>query len=205
MTVQGIAALTTIAALLFIEEVGVPLPMFPADGLLLSAGILAATGPLPAAVILPLLVVTDVAGATVGYSWVRAVGRKPLRRLAGWLGAGRALDRLSAKMRTAGAAAVFATRLVPGTRVYTNLVAGAVGMRPRTFLAGMVPASAVWVVGICSLGLAIGSRAARYLQGVQQVDLDVVLGLALASAAYLAVRVALRRHRRNDVPAAPIE
>ncbi|MBO0687447.1 MAG: VTT domain-containing protein [Candidatus Dormibacteraeota bacterium] len=205
MTVPAITALASIAALLFIEEVGVPLPMFPADGLLLSSGILAATGSLPAAVVLPLLFITDVAGATIGYSWVRAVGREPLRRLAGWLGAGRAVDRLSGKMRTAGAAGVFATRLVPGTRVYTNLVAGAVGMRPRTFLAGMLPASAVWVVGISSLGLAIGNRADRYLQGVQQLDRDVVLGLALVSAAYLAVRVVLRHRRQNDVPAAPIE
>ncbi|MBO0688840.1 MAG: VTT domain-containing protein [Candidatus Dormibacteraeota bacterium] len=197
MNAQAAVALASIAALLLVEEIGVPLPMFPADGLLIAAGILATTRSIPGALIVAALVLTDTCGAVIGYMWVRVAGREPLRRIAGRVGVLPAFDRLSTRLRASGAPGIFMTRLVPGTRVYTNLVSGAVGVRPRTFLIGTVPASALWVTAIVSLGMLVGQQAARYVRGFEQVSLDLVLALGLASIAYLALRVIPGRHRRR--------
>lgn len=197
MTGAGLAAMAVILGLLFIEEVGVPLPMFPADGLLIAAGVLVATGAVRWWIMVPLLVLTDVAGAAIGYAWVRALGRKALYRLAGRLGATATLDRVSDHLRTAGAAGVFVTRLIPGTRVYTNLVAGVMDMEPRAFLTGMAPAAAVWVTAVTSLGILLGNQAARYVAGFEQLGLDALLVLAIAFVCYLALRAMPRRRVRG--------
>jgi membrane-associated protein len=197
MTGAGLVAMSAILGLLFIEEVGVPLPMFPADGLLLAAGALVATGAVRWWIMLPLLVLTDVAGAAIGYAWVRALGRKALYRLAGRMHATTTLDRLSDRLSTAGAAGVFVTRLIPGTRVYTNLVAGVMDMKPRAFLAGMAPAAAVWVTVVTSLGIVVGNQAARYVASFEQIGLDVLLVATIVFVCYLALRGMPRRRVRG--------
>ena len=139
MTVAGLIALATIVALLFIEDAGAPLPMFPADGLLIAGGVLIATGAVRIWVALPVLVVGDMVGATTGYYWVRLLGRRALDAVARRLGMTRLIDTLAVRLQAAGVPGIFVARLIPGTRAYTNLVSGAIGVRPRTFLAGMLP------------------------------------------------------------------
>lgn len=82
-------------------------------------------------------------------------------------------------------------RLLPGTRVYTNLVAGAVGMPPLTFVAGLVPSSLVWLAIFTGLGYALGQRAAAYLHQAE----TLILLLAVQFILVVGLLYGLRRIR----------
>lgn len=200
MTGAGLLALATIVALLFIEECGAPLPMFPADGLLIAGGILIATGAVRIWITLPVLVLGDMIGATTGYLWVRLLGRRALDAVVRRLGMTRLIDTLTIRLNRAGVVGVFLTRLIPGTRAYTNLVSGAIGVRPRTFLAGMLPASALWVVAVTLLGTVLGVGAETYISRYESLGVEVLVALGVVAAGYVALRFVPGRSRLAPEP-----
>jgi membrane-associated protein len=205
MDPSGALLAASLVGLLFVEELGVPLPMFPADGMLIAAGVLAAGGAVPLWLLLPTLILVDMVGATLGYLWVRTLRRGMLRRPAERLERSRVIAILTDRLRAAGAPGVFTTRLVPGTRVYTNLAAGLIDLRPSTFLLGMLPASALWVSVITLLGALVGNRVRPYLARAEGLSLAALAVLAAVFAWYLVLRYLpdVRRRRRVPVPALP--
>lgn len=198
----GLLEAAPLLALLFVEELGVPLPMFPADGLLVAAGILAATGAVPLWVLLPALAGVDVLGASAGYLWSRAVRRRALAR---W----RRLERtpglrtLGERLRRTGMFGVFLTRLLPGLRVWTTLAAGTADLPARAYLAGMVPASLVWVTVVTLLGTLLGSRALPLLARFQGWGGEALVIAAAVLAGYLAARFMPAPWRRRSRPLTP--
>jgi membrane protein DedA with SNARE-associated domain len=154
--------------------------------------------------ILPALVLADMAGATLGYLWVRTLRLRALGPVAARLEQNPAVRILTERLHRTGAAGVFLTRLVPGTRVYTNLAAGLIDLPPRTFLAGMLPASVLWVSVITLLGALVGNRVRPYLTGFEHLSLYALLVLAILFASYLVLRYLpdlRRRARPAPVPA----
>ena len=178
---SGPIAIVLIWLLVAVEEAGVPLPMFPGDGLLLTAGVLAATGQVSPWVFLPSALVADLAGSLAGYAWARRLGPVVLQRLAARVHADGHLRRASDRLRRSGALGVLMGRLLPGTRVYTNLVAGATGMRLPEFLAGLVPSAVIWLAVFTGLGYLLGWRAAAYLHQAQTFALFLMLQAALVA------------------------
>lgn len=149
--------------LLILEEAGVPLPFAPGEGVLVALGLLIASGKAPAWLVLPAGYLATVIGSVLGYWWAGRVGRKRLRRLAVRLHAARAYDRAVSRLSTAEPHEIGITRLIPGLRIYTTLVAGAVKVPLRTFLAGILPAVALWVLVFAGLGIFVGAPAAHLL------------------------------------------
>lgn len=198
MDPSGALLAAALVGLLFVEELGVPLPIFPADGMLITAGVLAAGGAVPIWILLPVLVVVDMVGATLAYTWVRILRRRVLRGPAQRLERSRVVAGLTERLRAAGAPGVFLTRLVPGTRVYTDLAAGLIDLPARAFLLGMLPASALWVGGITLLGYLAGDRVRPYLAWAERFSFAALAVLAVVFAGYLVVRYlpALRARRR---------
>jgi membrane-associated protein len=195
---HGAVAVLLICGLVFIEESGVPLPMLPGDGLLVALGVLAANHAVDAHDAVPALCVAAITGALVGYGWARAIGRQGLDALARRLRAGALIDRAGRRLRAAGAGGIVVCRLLPGLRVYSSLVAGATGMEPRVFVAGLVPAVVIWVVGFVALGYAVGAPAEHFLSHGQQVALNAAVVLGLAVGAYAGVRhIPARERGRN--------
>lgn len=192
---HGAIAVLLICGLVFIEESGVPLPMLPGDGLLVALGVLAAKNAVEARDAVPALCVAAITGALVGYGWARAIGRWGLDAVARRLRAGELIDRAGRRLRAAGAGGIVVCRLLPGLRVYSSLVAGATGMEPRVFVAGLVPAVIIWVVGFVALGYAVGVPAEHFLSHGQQVALNAVVVLGLAVGAYAGVRHIPARER----------
>lgn len=193
---SGPLATALISLLIAVEELGVPLPMFPGDGLLLAGGVLLATNQVSPALFVPAVFLADVAGSFAGYGWCRRLGAQRLERLADRLHAAGALRRATDLLRRSGAAGVIIGRLLPGTRVYTNLVAGAVQMSPQRFSLGLVPASAIWVSIFVSIGYALGTQVSAY---VHQAEVFALL-LAVQTLLVVVIVVMLRRLR---VPVAP--
>lgn len=187
-TLEAPLAIAVICALLFIEEVGVPLPMFPGDMLLLTAGVLIATGSASPWVVLPIAYASVVAGGLTGYAWSRRIGSAALAGLAGRLRLGRHLDRASRRLHRTGVAGIIVGRLLPGTRVYTTLVAGSTGMPFRSYVPGLITSSSIWMAGYVGLGVAVGIPVAAHLHQLEVLALLVAFEAAVALAALLSLR-----------------
>jgi len=112
-------------------------------------------------------------------------------------------DRATGRLREASSIQIAASRLLPGLRVYTSLVAGAVGLNPRRFAIGVIPASALWVAVFIGLGYFVGVRAERLLGYVAGYGLEAGLILVIAVAWLLAARWLPAPHDDQNVRASP--
>jgi membrane-associated protein len=152
-----------VCALLFLEEAGFPLPVAPGEAVLIGAGLLVASGAAPVWLMAPLAYLAVICGVLTGYAWAHWIGPKRVHALAARLHAGGPYDRAAARLRSASPLQVAASRLLPGLRVYTSLVAGAVGLNLGRLMTGVLPASALWVVTFMGLGLFVGAPVERLL------------------------------------------
>lgn len=192
-----------VCTLLFLEEAGLPLPVAPGEAVLIGAGILVAGRAEPVWLMLPLAYLAVCCGALIGYTWARRIGPARVRALAARLHAGGPYDRAAARLRAATPLQIGASRLLPGLRVYTSLVAGAVGLKLDRFMTGILPASALWVVAYMGLGYFVGAPLERLLGRVEAYGLRVTL-VAVVVVVWV---VAARRLPAAEpaVPPAPAE
>jgi membrane-associated protein len=185
---HGVVALALLCGLLFAEEAGVPLPFAPGELVLLAGGLLIAAGGLNPFIFVPLAMVACAAGSLVGYSWARLVGERGLDSLARRLHQQKNLERVAGRVRSAGWLGVGVSRLIPGLRIYTTLVAGAVQMPRRTFLAGMIPSTVIWVGAFTALGALIGIPVEHFLTQVERVAVEGAILAGMGLVSYLAIR-----------------
>ena len=184
-----------LCTLLFVDEVGVPLPFAPSEVLLLISGLLVASGVLAAPVFLPLAFLAMLAGMLTAFAWARAVGSDRLRDLAERIGAERLYERALRRVRSAGVGGIALSRLLPGVRVYATLAGGASGIRLRRFVAGAVPALVVWVAVLVVIGYLVGRPAASLIGRVDNIILTGALLIVLGVGSF----VTLRRVPRDRV------
>lgn len=185
---HGAVALALLGGLLFVEEAGVPLPFAPGELTLLAAGLLISAGGLNPYFFIPLALLACTAGSLVGYTWARVVGDRGLQALARRLHRQNALERVSGRLKSAGWAGIAVSRLIPGLRIYTTLVAGAVRLRRTTFLMGMVPATAVWIAVFVALGALVGLPIEHFLSAIQRLALQGAILIAMGVGCYIAIR-----------------
>ena len=198
-----LSAIAAVCLLLFLEEAGIPLPFAPGEAVLIGAGLLISAGSDPPWLVIPLAYLAVLAGVLVGYWWAHWIGPERLRSLAQRLHAGHPYDRAAGRLRSASPLQIAGSRLLPGLRVYTSLVAGAVGLDRRRFLIGVIPASAVWVVAFIGLGYFVGAPVERLMGRFAAYGLKAVVILLIALAwVFVARRVPAPRHR-EEVPTHP--
>jgi membrane-associated protein len=161
--VPQVSGVAIVCALLFLEEAGLPIPVAPGEAVLIGAGLLVASGAAPVWLVAPLAYLAVICGVLTGYTWAHRIGAKRVHALAARLHAGGPYDRAAARLKAASPLQIAASRLLPGLRVYTSLVAGAVGLNLGRFMTGVVPASALWVVTFMGLGLFVGAPVERLL------------------------------------------
>ena len=194
---HGAVALILLCSLLFVEEAGVPLPIAPGELTLLVGGLLIATGGVPWYLFIPLAFLACAAGAVVGFSWAQVVGERGLVALASRLHRQKSLGRVVERIRAASPLDVGASRLIPGLRIYTTLVAGAVGVRRRDFVLGMVPSTAVWVVVWVVLGIVAGIPLEHFFTKVSSLALQGAILVVIGVGGYLAIRRAPTSQRES--------
>jgi membrane-associated protein len=185
---HGAVGLAVLCGLLFAEESGVPLPFAPGEVTLLFGGLLIASGGLNPYVFIPLAIVACIAGSLVGYSWARVVGEHGLQAVARRLRQQRNLERVSRRIRSAGWVGVAISRLIPGLRIYTTLVAGAARVPRQTFVLAMGTSTVVWVGVYVALGILVGVPVEHFLNDIQKVALQGAILIAIGVGCYIAVR-----------------
>jgi membrane-associated protein len=171
----AVSGIAIVCALLFLEESGLPLPVAPGEAVLIGAGLLIAGGGAPFWLIAPLAYLAVICGVLTGYAWAHRIGPRRVHALAAWLHAGGPYDRAASRLRGATPLQIAASRLLPGLRVYTSLVAGAVGVNMGRFMAGVLPASALWVVAFIGLGFFVGVPVERLLGRAEAYGLKAAL------------------------------
>jgi membrane-associated protein len=185
---HGAVALALLPSLLFAEEAGVPLPFAPGELTLLVAGLLIASGGLNPYAFIPLALVACIAGSLVGYSWARAVGDRALQGLARRLRQQRNLERVENRLRNAHWQAIAFSRLIPGLRIYTTLVSGAVKAPRRSFILAMSASTVVWVAVYVALGILIGVPVEHFLDQIQKLAVQGAILIVMGVGCYIAVR-----------------
>jgi energy-coupling factor transport system substrate-specific component len=189
----GMALILAICALLFVEELGVPLPFAPGDIVLAIGGIAVAGGRVNPVLLVGLTLVAIIVGAALGREVTALLGWDRLMTIARPLHADKPLGRAAQLLRRGGWRTVFTARLLPGLRVYTTQMAGVTGVRRSTFLAGLVPSAVVYVAGFVGLGAAFGRPILALIHASQHQVLLGVLALAVAIGLVLLIRVGMRR------------
>jgi len=174
--------------LLFLEEAGLPLPVAPGEAVLLGAGLLISAGTAPVWLVIPLAYLSVLAGVATAYTWAHRIGPRRVRSIAHRLHMAGPYDRATSRLRAANSMQIAGSRLLPGLRVYTSLVAGTVRLDPRKFAIGVLPASALWVAVFIGLGYFVGARVERLLGNVAGYGLEAGLILVIAVAWVLAAR-----------------
>jgi membrane protein DedA with SNARE-associated domain len=198
-----VPAVAIICLLLFLEEAGLPLPFAPGEAVLLGAGLLISAGSEPGWLVIPLAYLSVLGGVATAYWWARRIGPERLRSLAIRLRAGGPYDRAAGRLRAASPLQIAGSRLLPGLRVYTSLVAGAVALDRRRFMIGVLPASALWVVAFTGLGFFVGVPVERLMGRFAAYGLRAGVIVAIAIVWVFAARRIPDTRREDEVPASP--
>jgi len=137
----------------------------PGDSLLLTAGLLASRDLLSFPILLVILFPAAVLGDSVGY-WFGAKAGPPLfKREKSLFFKPKNLLAAKAFYDKHGGKTIMLARFMPFIRTFAPIVAGAVKMEYRRFLAFNLLGGVVWAMGMTSLGYYLGS-ALGHVEGI---------------------------------------
>jgi Uncharacterized membrane-associated protein len=190
LQVPPVVAYVLIAALVFAEAAVFVGFVLPGETACVLGGVLAATGQLDLAVLLPLIVVAAIVGDSVGYEVGRLYGPRLLRTRP-LRGHARRLEGAQRTLRERGGWAVFVGRFTAFLRAVMPGLAGMSRMPYPRFLAFNAAGGLVWGVAVTLLG---------YFAGASYKELENTLGQVSAILAAVLVGIALLawfRHRRR--------
>jgi len=155
----GLAFYLIVWGIVFTES-GLLIGFFlPGDTLLITAGLLCASGHGNIAILCTGVVVAAVVGDNVGYSIGQRAGRPMLERKDGRVLNQRNLRRATDFYDRFGSATIVVARVVPVVRTFAPLIAGCTGMRYRTFFLWNVVGGVLWGVGVPVAGYLLGEAA----------------------------------------------
>ena len=186
--------LWALAAIIFVEELGIPSPV-PSDLLMLLAGIGVRVGTYPLWLVLLIQEGATLLGTTGLYWFTRRVGRAGVERY-GWLiHLGPAtLARAEGALRRSGWRGILLGRLIPGLRIATPIAAGVFGIPFGEFLPAVAVGSLLYIGAFDLVGYAVGPAALALFERVA-----LPLG-ALVSLVTVALVVFLIRNAKREVP-----
>jgi len=193
---MDIVAALGLAALLFIKEAGVPIPI-PGDLLVLGAGVASAGNPAGAVVALVSILVAGYLGGLVQFVLARGALRRPLLALLTRFGVPRArIDALSGRLRSGGARGVAIARATPGIRVPAIAASGVAALPMQAFAPGLVAGNTLFVGAHFVLGYVVGVPAVALIQssGTALIVGGLVVFAVIGAVGWLL----LRRRRRSD-------
>jgi membrane-associated protein len=164
----------------------------PGDSLLITAGLVAATGHLNIWWLNGLLIVAAVAGDSVGYAIGWRAGPRLFTRPKSRLFNPRHVERTRAFYARHGAKTIVIARFVPIIRTFAPVVAGVGQMEYRRFVLYNVAGGVAWVTSMTWAGYALG-------QAVPNIGdhIHVVVAIVIVLSLIPIVIEVLRERRRS--------
>lgn len=177
-------------------ETGLLIGFFlPGDALLITAGLVAATGALDIWWLNVLLVAAAVAGDSVGYAIGARIGPRLFTREKSWLFNPRHVLRTREFYARHGAKTIVIARFVPIIRTFAPVVAGVGEMSYRRFLFYNVAGGLGWVLSMIWAGYLLG----RVVPNIDRHIHVVVIVVIVLSVIPIAVEI-IRERRRQSAP-----
>lgn len=181
-------------AVIVFTETGLLVGFFlPGDSLLITAGLVAATGTLNIWWLNLLLAVAAVAGDSVGYAIGRRIGPRLFTRPKSLLFNPRHVERTRAFYARHGAKTIVIARFVPMVRTFAPVVAGVAEMEYRRFLLYNVAGGVGWVTSMTWAGYLLGQTVPNISEHIHLV-VAIVIVLSLIP---IAVEIIKERRRRS--------
>jgi membrane protein DedA with SNARE-associated domain len=205
---MDLAAVIGLVGLLFVKEVGVPIPV-PGDLLVLGAGVAAAGAGLAAAegsvaapLILLAILVAGFVGGSLQFLLVRGAFRRPLLAILARFGvSAERIDQLADWLRRRGVRGVAVARATPGLRVGAISASGIAALPFPVFLGGLVAGNTLFVGGHFALGYVVGAPALELIKGAGGLAAGIVAFVVLAGIG----AAAWTWFRRRARPAASLQ
>ena len=182
-----------LAAIVF-TETGLLVGFFlPGDSLLITAGLVAATGQLNIWWLNGLLILAAVVGDSVGYAIGRRLGPRLFTRPKSLLFNPRHVERTRAFYARYGARTIVIARFVPIVRTFAPVVAGVAPMEYRQFVLYNVVGGVAWVTSMTWAGYLLGQAVPNINDHIHKVVVIVIL----LSFIPIVVEVVRERRRRS--------
>ena len=176
------------------SETGLLIGFFlPGDSLLITAGVVAATGALNIWWLNALLIVAAVVGDSVGYAIGRRLGPRLFTREKSLLFNPAHVERTRRFYAKYGAKTIVIARFVPIVRTFAPVVAGVGQMEYRRFVFYNVAGGVGWVTSMTWAGYLLGSSIPNI---GQHLHLIVVIVIVL-SVIPIAIELLRERRRRS--------
>jgi len=196
----GYAVLTAIV----FAETGLLIGFFlPGDSLLVTAGVIAATGELDIVLLNVLLIAAAIIGDTVGYAIGKKTGPRIFTREKSFFFAKDHLLRTKAFYERHGGKTIVIARFMPFARTFAPVVAGVGAMEYKKFLSYNVFGGIGWVMSMTLIG---------YFLGTAIPDIDHHIHKVVAIVIFLSILpgiIEVIRHRmkkgRGGAPAAGVQ
>jgi membrane-associated protein len=177
-------------------ETGLLIGFFlPGDSLLITAGLVAATGALDIWWLNVLLVAAAVGGDSVGYTIGARIGPRLFSREKSWLFNPRHVVRTRGFYARHGAKTIVIARFVPIIRTFAPVVAGVGEMPYRRFLLYNVAGGLGWVLSMTWAGYLLGNVVPNIDRHIHVVVIVVIV----LSVIPIAVEI-IRERRRQSTP-----
>jgi membrane-associated protein len=170
----------------------------PGDSLLFTAGLLASQGRLNLAVVVIGSALAAIAGDQVGFGIGRRLGPALFRKPDARLFKRRHLERATKYFETHGNKTIVLARFIPVIRTFTPTVAGASGMRYRSFVMFNAVGGVAWAAGLTIAGYSLGTT----VPSIDRYLLPIIAVIVVVSAVPAVLEVV--RQRRAPAAEAPI-
>jgi membrane protein DedA with SNARE-associated domain len=144
--------------LIFLQEVGVPIPL-PNEVLMLFSGYLAFSGKLNFLLLLLTVIMADFTGTMVLYSVFYLMGPYLIEHKPKWLPPStKTISKLSEKINNGGLLTVFICRVTPFIRGYTSVASGLLHFNAKWF----VPIALLTSILVCGTYVTLGKIFGSY-------------------------------------------
>ena len=183
-----------VSVAMFFESAAFTGVLVPGDVILALGGVYAGSGELALAGVIACGATFGVLGATAGYVLGRRYGDSLLRRAPILRRFEPRIDQAQASIHANAGKTIVVGRFVTGAAVFVPFVAGASGVRARTFFIYAIPTMLIWTSALALLGYFVGNN-------IETIDRILSrIGLAGLALGILIVGFWIWRQRRTPKP-----
>ena len=189
--------LLVIAAVIFAESGMMVGFFFPGDTLLLSAGVLAASGKLPLATTIAVIAVAAIIGDNVGYHIGRSLGRRLFSKPDGIVFRHEHIMRAERFYEQYGSKTMLLAHFVPVVRTFAPVTAGAGNMPLGKYMLFDAIGDSAWAVLLTCFGYFVGSKVPGIDRYIEPLLVFIILLFLLPTLYHLLKDPKIRRVLRR--------